>query len=107
MTPVPKPCPFCGSTAIHVSEDDTGHARWVFCEDCECDGPCIDHRRKHSREEAMEFVVNAWNRRAADTVVAAAFGSEITTSACTCHERDSAFVCKHCYAIGLRGHMQQ
>lgn len=25
---------------------------------------------------------------------------------CTCHERDSSFVCSYCYAQGHRGHMQ-
>ena len=25
---------------------------------------------------------------------------------CTCHERDSSFVCDYCRLIGLRGHMQ-
>jgi len=25
---------------------------------------------------------------------------------CECHERDGSYVCKYCYAKGLRGHMQ-
>jgi Lar family restriction alleviation protein len=68
MTPVPKQCPFCGSTAVHISEDDTGHARWVMCEDCECDGPPIQvsFAKRCTKEQALEFVVNAWNKRSGE-----------------------------------------
>jgi Lar family restriction alleviation protein len=66
MTEPLKPCPFCGSTAVCISEDDTGHARWVFCEDCECDGPPIDYRIASDCTllESFEIIVNAWNKRA-------------------------------------------
>jgi hypothetical protein len=63
MTQPLKPCPFCWSKAVCISEDDTGCARWVFCTECECDGPCIDYRLKYTREQALVFVVNAWNQR--------------------------------------------
>lgn len=26
---------------------------------------------------------------------------------CTCHERDSSYVCDYCYSQGYRGHMQE
>ncbi len=26
---------------------------------------------------------------------------------CTCHERDSSYVCEFCYSQGYRGHMQK
>lgn len=26
---------------------------------------------------------------------------------CTCHERDSSYVCDYCYSQGFRGHMQE
>ena len=67
MTPYEvKPCPFCGSTALHISEDDKGQARWVFCENCECDGPPVPHDLECSREEALDFILNAWNKRSGE-----------------------------------------
>ena len=29
------------------------------------------------------------------------------TDVCTCHERDSSYVCDYCYSQGYRGHMQK
>jgi len=30
-----------------------------------------------------------------------------STNKCTCHERDSSYVCEYCYSQGHRGHMQK
>ncbi len=44
-----KPCPFCGSSDIHLAEDEglvigdhTLH--WCSCSDCGCEGPYRDCR---------------------------------------------------------------
>jgi hypothetical protein len=60
-----KPCPFCGSRNVKISEDDTDHARWVFCTECQCDGPCIDYKiaKECSKVESLRIVVDGWNLR--------------------------------------------
>jgi len=35
------------------------------------------------------------------------FASSSAATRCTCHERDSSYVCDHCYSKGFRGHMQR
>jgi len=58
-----KPCPFCGNAQPEISEDDNGFARWVFCPECEADGPPIDYRWHGTKDEARNIVVGQWNNR--------------------------------------------
>lgn len=52
-----KPCPFCGSTDVHLTEDDRGECEGITCKDCNV---WVDHMFDAlSREEAIEL----WNRR--------------------------------------------
>jgi hypothetical protein len=50
----PKPCPFCGSTALNLDNatPSAGDEGWVSCTDCNGDGPC------------SPSPVLSWNRRA-------------------------------------------
>jgi Lar family restriction alleviation protein len=57
-----KPCPFCGSDKVSVSENDGGWPRWVDCDECESMGPTAHPKMNH--EQALAFVVAGWNRRA-------------------------------------------
>ena len=34
------------------------------------------------------------------------FNEPFSGRVCTCHERDSSYVCEYCQAQGLKGHMQ-
>lgn len=60
-----KNCPFCGSADIRISEDDGGYARWVTCNDCECDGPLIPYNQAldFTSDEARQYVIDKWNTR--------------------------------------------
>ena len=53
-----KPCPFCGSTDVHLIENDHGKSEVsITCKDCNV---WVDHMfDAMSREEAIEL----WNRR--------------------------------------------
>lgn len=53
-----KPCPFCGSTDVHLIEDDPGKSEVsITCKDCNV---WVDHMfEAMSRDEAIEL----WNRR--------------------------------------------
>ena len=53
-----KPCPFCGSTDVHLIENDRGKSEVsITCKDCNV---WVDHMfDAMSREEAIEL----WNRR--------------------------------------------
>jgi len=53
-----KPCPFCGSTNIHIMK--MGYPHWIYCEDC---GAKI-HGRQIGEEEGEKASAEAWNRRA-------------------------------------------
>lgn len=33
--------------------------------------------------------------------------NELSPEKCSCHERDSSYVCDVCYRQGMRGHMQE
>jgi Lar family restriction alleviation protein len=50
-----KPCPFCGSADVVMTENDLG---WPVgqCDDCGAAGPCIRANKNKARSE--------WNRRA-------------------------------------------
>ena len=54
-----KPCPFCGSTDVHLIENDRGKSEVsITCKDCNV---WVDHMfDAMSREEAIAL----WNRRA-------------------------------------------
>jgi Lar family restriction alleviation protein len=56
------PCPFCGSSDIYVSEDDTGRARWVSCNICQCDGPLVPQINLDNAT-LRKKVIAAWNQR--------------------------------------------
>lgn len=53
-----KPCPFCGSTDVHLIENDRGKSEVsITCKDCNV---WVDHMfDAMSKEEAIEL----WNRR--------------------------------------------
>ena len=51
----PKPCPFCGHTAIETGKNGTTHSCMVWCEGC---GAMI------SGCSSEEAALNAWNERA-------------------------------------------
>lgn len=53
-----KPCPFCGSTDVHLVENDRGKSEVsITCKDCNV---WVDHMfDAMSRDEAIEL----WNRR--------------------------------------------
>ena len=58
-----KPCPFCGGEAVLESYK----ARKGYEANIQCNGGCILYMSTityDSEEEAVEAVVNAWNRRA-------------------------------------------
>lgn len=52
-----KPCPFCGSSQLHMHDD--GYIKWVECEDCLAEGPVI----VGSEESATDI----WNTRQGET----------------------------------------
>lgn len=54
-----KPCPFCGSTDVHLIENDRGRSEVsITCKDCNV---WVDHMfDAMTREQAIEL----WNRRA-------------------------------------------
>lgn len=54
-----RPCPFCGSTDVHLIENDSGKSEVsITCKDCNV---WVDHMfDAMSRDEAIEL----WNRRA-------------------------------------------
>lgn len=56
------PCPFCGSDDVHVSYDDYDFARWVSCNQCECDGSLLIVQ-PGTKEAALAGVVRKWNTR--------------------------------------------
>ena len=71
MTSELKPCPFCGSNDLTIS-DTTGVSydlqvtildRWVTCEKCDAEGPPIEHDFNGTPEEATATVVRLWNTR--------------------------------------------
>ena len=53
-----KPCPFCGSTDVHLIENDRGKSEVsITCKDCNV---WVDHMfDAMTREQAIEL----WNRR--------------------------------------------
>lgn len=59
------PCPFCGSEDVNVSYDDYDFARWVSCNDCECDGALLIVQ-PGTKEAALLGVVRKWNTRCVD-----------------------------------------
>ena len=53
-----KPCPFCGSTDVHILNHGTQGEHSITCKDCNV---WVDHMfDAMSEEEAIEL----WNRRA-------------------------------------------
>ena len=48
-----KPCPFCGSSNIHLAQDDDLH--WCGCTSCGVEGPFRDSRIN---------AIKVWQRRA-------------------------------------------
>ena len=56
------PCPFCGSEDVSISYDDYDFARWVCCNQCECDGPLLQVQ-PGTKEVALAGVVRKWNKR--------------------------------------------
>lgn len=56
------PCPFCGSDDVGVSYDDYDFARWVSCNQCECDGALLQVQ-PGTKEAALAGVVRKWNQR--------------------------------------------
>lgn len=56
-----KPCPFCGSTDVHLIENDRGKSEVsITCKDCNV---WVDHLfNAMSREEAIAL----WNRRVSE-----------------------------------------
>lgn len=63
-----RSCPFCGHTQPRISEDDLGFARWVYCPECEADGPPINYRWHGTKEESRLIVVGQWNGRTKDHI---------------------------------------
>lgn len=60
-----KPCPFCGSNDVLIEcSGDHDFPRWVSCQDCEAEGPPIEHGTTLDREQAEQWITEAWNRRA-------------------------------------------
>ena len=56
------PCPFCGSTDIHVTPDEVGSGgQWVSPVHVVCGGDCVAGQSGGDKESAIA----AWNRRAA------------------------------------------
>lgn len=60
-----RPCPFCASEDVSISYDDWGFARWVTCNQCECDGPMLQIQ-PGTKEAATGWAVRSWNRRDGD-----------------------------------------
>ena len=58
-----KPCPFCGSTDVHLVDNDPGKSEVsITCKDCNV---WVDHMfDAMSREEAIAL----WNRRVHDPI---------------------------------------
>lgn len=59
-----KPCPFCGSKNVSL---EPYKARKGYEANIQCNGHCILYMSTityDTEEEAVEAVVNAWNRRA-------------------------------------------
>lgn len=52
-----KPCPFCGSRNLSISQ----RSNYVHCETCEGDGPVVEH---YPSRDAWIFAINRWNERA-------------------------------------------
>lgn len=55
-----EPCPFCASANLDIKAMGK-ELYWVFCNDCECEGPVY---------EPQGIAVNAWNNRACTTQLA-------------------------------------
>lgn len=52
-----KPCPFCENNDVCLKQREQGYLRWVFCNQCEAEGP-----PKRSDKEA----IRNWNVRTPD-----------------------------------------
>ena len=59
----PLPCPFCGSTTIHVKDGST--FRWIVAYCCECDAQCGETRASLGHEAAF----GEWNTRTNSYIV--------------------------------------
>lgn len=59
-----KPCPFCGSERVKVFAYSDGGI-CVMCLDCHCQTQAISDQTiaQCERNNALEKVVKAWNRR--------------------------------------------
>jgi hypothetical protein len=53
--PKPLPCPFCGSDNLAIGDF------YVFCRDCDCDGPTVDVTG--GKWPSEQQVIEAWNKR--------------------------------------------
>jgi hypothetical protein len=65
-----RPCPFCGSTDVEISSS------WVFCRQCEVDGPNLHHPQTNPRP-SKEEVAAAWNERNPDPITVATMAIDI------------------------------
>ena len=72
---------------IKSVEDET-HGPWEIERDAQAPRAALEAEVAKLREEISQLL-------------------RPTADLCTCHERDGSYVCEHCYAQGLRGHMQK
>lgn len=70
-----KPCPFCGSTNVHMSDGEKDWMQYVYCEDCNAIGP---------DGNTMISYAEAWNQRAERTCKNTDNKDGFTCSACGC-----------------------
>ena len=60
-----KPCPFCGSTEIHVEIESFYHRVRARCDDCDSAGMDVRRTSYGNRitKEDMTLAIDTWNRR--------------------------------------------
>jgi Lar family restriction alleviation protein len=96
-----KPCPFCGSADVVMTENDLG---WPVgqCDDCGAAGPCIRANKNKARSE--------WNRRALqaetpDEIIERSRGLlQRAVYALSMHAADAGI--HHCYVCDLHDEIE-